>query len=267
LKKNAFGLYNTAHGSMIVNRFDYHRSYEDKWHGIGAELLEFGEHNRADTQVIKQLLTEKRKFVGDPLTVLDCGANIGVFSVEIADFLHDWGLLIAVEAQERLFYALAGNLAVHNCFNARAIWAAIDAQEGFIDIPEPNYCAAGAFSSFELQRRLGTEDIGQKIDYDKPTSRVRSMTIDYCSQLRIDFIRLDIEGMELQALAGATKVIERDHPVIFINMAKIDRDELEKFMTGFNYKLFAHDVHNVLAIHLDDPVITCIQVVEKKEAA
>ena len=41
----------------------------------------------------------------------------------------------AVEAQERIYYALAGNLVLQNCFNARAIWAAVGTEAGTISFP------------------------------------------------------------------------------------------------------------------------------------
>jgi FkbM family methyltransferase len=263
--KTAFMLANTAHGSMIVNRFDYNTSYEGKWYGVGASLMEHGAYRLAPINMLKQLLTEKRKRVGDPVTVLDCGANIGVFTLEIANLMREWGVVIAIEAQERLFYALTGNLSLHNAFNARAIWAAVGANEGFLDIPEPNYCKPASFGSFALQQTLGTEDIGQTIDYGHPTSQVRTIKIDDLSpHRRVDLIKLDIEGMEMQALAGAARVLHRDRPLLFIEVLKTDRNALEQFLEPFGYKLFCHDVTDVLAVHRDDSTITCIQTVDQK---
>jgi FkbM family methyltransferase len=264
--KTAFVLVNSEHGAMIINRFDYNTSYEDKWYGIGAELLETGAFATGETLVLKQLLGERRKYRGDGVVVLDCGANIGIFSVEIAKYIAGWGQLLALEPQERLFYALAGNLVLHNCSNARARWLAVDAEEGLIDFPEPDYAAPGSFGSFELRQTLetlGTENIGQNINYDKPTSRVRCVKIDTCGLERVDLIKLDIEGMELDALKGAVETLKRDQPIIFVEVAKVDREDVENLLKPLGYKLFAHDVMNVLAVHLEDPVINSIQVVEK----
>lgn len=34
-----------------------------------------------------------------------------------------WGAVIGIEAQQSIFYALAGNIAINNCFNAKAVLA------------------------------------------------------------------------------------------------------------------------------------------------
>ena len=66
---------------------------------------------------------------------VDCGANIGVRTVEWAKGMTGWGTVVAIEAQERIYYALAGNITINNCFNAHAIHAAVGAQEGTLRSP------------------------------------------------------------------------------------------------------------------------------------
>ena len=263
--KTAFVLHSNDHGPLLVNRFDYAYAYAGKWAGVGAELMENRCYQPATLALIKQLLAEKRKYVPKPVNVIDCGANIGVVTLELANFMHDWGQILAIEPQERLYYALVGNLTVQNAFNARAIHAAVDAQQGFIDIPEPDYCQPGNFGGFELHQPFGMNDVGQAIDYDKPTLRVQTVTIDEIVRGRVDFIKLDIEGMEMDALAGATAVLARDRPILFIEVIKIDRDTLETFLAPLGYKCFSHEVMNVVAVHRDDPTIACIQTIDKPE--
>jgi FkbM family methyltransferase len=65
---------------------------------------------------------------------IDCGANIGVQ----AKHMTDWGSVLAVETQERIYYALIGNIAINNCFNAVALNAAISDALGKLKIPGPD---------------------------------------------------------------------------------------------------------------------------------
>ena len=172
--------------------------------------------------------------------------------------------MVAIEAQERLFYALAGNITLHNAFNARAIWAAVSDHDGFIDIPEPDYRRPSSFGSFELKERLGNENIGQPIDYGKPASRVRTMTIDSSGLDRVDLIKMDIEGMELEALAGAIATIQKHKPVLFIETIKIDKTKLERMLSELDYRCYPQGM-SVLCIHADDPIAAHVHV-EKRAA-
>jgi hypothetical protein len=137
-------------------------------------------------------------------------------------------------------------------------------QEGFIDIPEPDYRRPSSFGSFELKERLGNENIGQPIDYGKPVSRVRTMTIDSFGLDRVDLIKMDIEGMELEALAGAMAIIQKHKPVLFIETIKIDKMQLERILNGLGYRCYRQGM-SVLCIHADDPIEAHVHV--EKHAA
>ena len=102
-----------------------------------------------------QLLQIRRKHHGDGVIAIDGGANIGVHTVEWAKAMTGWGSVLAVEAQERIYYALAGNVAINNCFNATVINAAISSESGTLQIPNPNYFLPSSFGSLELRQRAG----------------------------------------------------------------------------------------------------------------
>src|SRR3984893_15738398 len=155
-RKIAFVLAASEHGTMIVNRLDYHVIDQRSGIGVGFQILEGGVFDPEEVDMALMLLGLRRRYFGDGVVALDCGANIGVHTVEWAKRMSGWGEVIAVEAQERLFYALAGNIAINNCFNARAVHAAVAAEVGTMNIPSPNYLRPGSFGSLELKRRGGT---------------------------------------------------------------------------------------------------------------
>jgi FkbM family methyltransferase len=185
---------------------------------------------------------------------LDCGANVGAHTIEWAKCMEGWGEVIAVEAQERIFYALAGNIALNNCFNARALHAAVGDTVGEIAIPVPNYQMPSSFGSLELKPREKTEFIGQPIDYATgPKQTIRLLTIDSLALQRLDFLKLDVEGMELEALAGASQTIQRCKPAILVEVIKSDKAELGRRLQEWGYEAFPMGI-NVLAVHQDDPL-------------
>ncbi len=232
-RKIAFVLAASDHGSMIVNRFDYHLVGERGGFGVGYQILETASFDPAEVDMAMSLLGLRRQYFGDGVVALDCGANIGVHTIEWAKHMHGWGEVIAVEAQERLYYALAGNIAINNCFNARALHAAVAAQTGVMNIPVPDYLSPGSFGSLELRGGKNTEFIGQPIDYspDKATP-IRCLTLNSLDLARIDFIKMDVEGMELEAIDGAAQSLARTHPIMLVESIKTDRAALRARTRG-----------------------------------
>src|ERR1700748_710466 len=156
-RKLAFVLAATEHGTMIVNRFDEYRRPDNSAFGVGFQLLENAAYDPSDVGLLLMLLDLRQRCYGAGVVAVDCGANIGVHSVEWARHMNGWGIVIAIEGQERLYYALAGNLALTNCLNARATRAAVSPAPGTMKIPNPNYLVPGSFGSLELKHRDGAE--------------------------------------------------------------------------------------------------------------
>jgi hypothetical protein len=96
-RKLAFILASTEHGAMIVNRFDEYRPPDNSGFGVGFQLLENAVYDPADVTLLLMLLDLRRRCYGDGLVAIDCGANIGVHSVEWARQMTGWGIVIAIE--------------------------------------------------------------------------------------------------------------------------------------------------------------------------
>lgn len=258
-RRLGFVLAATEHGTLIVNRFDRHTN-DNGTFGVGFKLLDEAQYEPFELATAQRLLAARRAHFGDGVVVVDCGANIGVNTIEWARGMTGWGSIIAIEAQERLFYALAGNIALNNCFNARAIFAAVDQAEGSMRIPTPDYLSPGTFGSLELRQADSNEFIGQTISYEADRlTEIRTMTIDGLALPRLDLLKIDIEGMELQALEGARETIARCRPIIVVEALKVDRDALVAVLAGYGYTLLYGHL-NVLAIQPDDPSINQVPV-------
>jgi FkbM family methyltransferase len=254
-RPTAFVLSSTNHGSMLVNRHDY-RLVGGGGYGVGYQLLETSAFDADEVSFVLQLLERRRQNFGDGVVAIDCGANVGVHTIEWARFMHGWGDVLAFEAQERIFYALAGNLTLNNCFNARAIWAAVGASNGSLRVPVPNYLVPSSFGSLELRNQKNNEFIGQHIDYsDAATQIVQMMAIDSMGLSRLDLVKIDIEGMEIEALQGARASIALLKPNLVIEKIKSNEDELIRFVTELDYIVFPLGI-NLLAVHASDPIVS-----------
>lgn len=183
----AFKIHAGDYGNMIIYKLD----------GIGPYYMAEGWYEKTETKVAIDFLKKE-----PGTTVIDLGANIGSFAIAVAKQLDGMGQVIAVEPQERLFYALAGNIALNNLFNARAIWAAASDAVGSILVPNLDFQSPGRHEAMSLVN-------GVKQGYTVPT-----VTVDSLNLSRLDLLKIDIEGMEPKALDGAKTTIERCRPII-----------------------------------------------------
>lgn len=295
-RKLAFVLAATNHGMMITNRFDYRMSGRsggglandgigggrsdiagghggiaggsggggndtvvDGVDGVGSHLLETATFDPVEVELALRVLEARRVNHGDGVVGVDGGANIGVHAIEWATAMTGWGSVIAIEAQERIYYALAGNIAINNCFNAIAMHAAIAAEPGIMQIPTPDYLLPSNFGNLELRPRADTEFIGQPIDYSaEKTVAIQTISIDAMALPRLDLIKLDLQGMELEALEGAQQTLARCQPIIFVDSRKAGRERLRAFLDTRGYKVVQAG-HNLLAVHKSDPVVQQLQ--------
>lgn len=232
-----FVLAASDHGPMIVSRLDYAQNPHG-FYGVGFQILHTGSYDSEEIELVLSILRKLRTKRGNGICALDCGANIGVHTLAMGKEMIGWGKVVAFEPQERLFYALCGNIALANLFNVYADFSAIGNEIGSILVPKPNYTKSGSFGSLELRQHSKTEYIGQQVSYipDDMVS-VPLTSIDALNMPRVDFIKIDVEGMELDVLEGAKATIERDHSTMLIEWIKCGAAEIRDVLIPLGYEL------------------------------
>jgi FkbM family methyltransferase len=254
-RKQAFVLVSTAHGPIIVNRLEVQPGDPR-----GHQLLEQGAYESHEIGCALDLLTLRRSHYGDGVFAIDCGANIGVHTVEWSKLMTGWGHVLSFEAQERIYYALAGNVALNNCFNARVLNAAVGNVDGIIGIPQPDYLKEGRYGSMNLKPGPSVENIGQPISYDPAhLAQVRAFRLDSLTVSRVDLIKLDVEGMEIEAIEGAKALIAKHRPYLIIEVIKTDRNRLAALLVSLGYKTFPLGRLDILAVHSADKALATIE--------
>lgn len=251
----AFVLASTDHGTMILNRFDQMVVGPNQGYGVSFNLLNRSKFDEAQAALVIALLDARRRHFGDGVAALDVGANIGVFTVEWARHMTGWGSVLAIEAQERIFHALAGNVAINNCFNAHPIMAAVTSEPGWMRIPLPNYLAPASFGSLPLRPGTPMADFGQTVSYDQERTRpVRAISIDFMGLTRLDVMKVDVEGMEIEVLEGSRQTVARHLPILVVEHIKSDRAALHAYFESFGYSRFVNGL-DTIAIHANDPTL------------
>lgn len=82
---------------------------------------------------------------------------------------------------------------------------------------------------------------------------IRQLALDEYNLPRADFIKLDVEGMELDALQGANKTIERSRPILLVEKIKSNPEQISRWFSDRGYLLREVGI-NILAVHSDDKV-------------
>ncbi len=247
-------LVNTTHGTMIVNRNDYRMVSENAGFGVGFQLMNTSSYDLPEVALTLDLLRARRASFGDGVVAIDCGANIGVHTIEWARCMLGWGRVYSYEPQEKIYYALAGNIALNNCLNVTARLAAVGATCGTLAVPEVNYCVPSSFGSLELTPGDSNEYIGQNIDYGHAAQQIDLITLDSLALPRIDLIKIDVEGMELEVLQGARESISRSQPLLLVEIIKSDEKAITELLEAGGYKAFPVGM-NILGVHSTDPLL------------
>jgi FkbM family methyltransferase len=138
------------------------------------------------------------------------------------------GLVYAFEPQRLVYQAMCANLALNQLTNVLAWQAAIGAAEGRIFVPNLNPREPANFGGVSMQ--------------STPTPEaVVLLTLDGIGFPRVDLLKIDVEGMELEVLMGAEKLIDRHRPYIYVENDRRDKSEaLITWLHGQGYELYWH---------------------------
>ncbi|VAW14057.1 hypothetical protein MNBD_ALPHA09-440 [hydrothermal vent metagenome] len=188
---------------------------------IGRALDLYGEFSEAEAALFRQI-------VGPGMTAVDIGANLGVHALALARSVMPGGSVLALEPQRVVFQMLCANVANNGLTNVRALHAASGREEGMIKVPELNFDAGGNFGGMSLVDAGWGENV--------PVMPLDRLTLGAC-----DFIKIDVEGMETDVVAGAEATIGKFRPVLYVEN---ERQEKSAALIGrifdLDYRLFWH---------------------------
>jgi FkbM family methyltransferase len=186
----------------------------------------------------------------DGCIVLDAGANCGIFSIPIAQRIRErGGRVIAFEPQRMMFNALSGSVALNDLRNIFAYQMALSDTEGHVELPEINYHSNAADTDF------GSVEVSKLSQPPAPsflTDRVvKCMTIDGMRLHRLDFVKIDVEGFELNVLIGGKKTIQYYRPFLHIEYWKVGKDAIINFFKQndiTDYQFMQVDTLNMICV-------------------
>lgn len=219
---------NSIYGPMIINS-------NDQYIGRSIELL--GSWAKDDIELIESFCSHILEHKPS-MTFYDVGANIGSHSIALAKKFGNRISIRAFEAQRQIYYMLCGNVAINGLDNVICEYLAVsNTSDEIIDIALPDYNTVNNFGGVELIKPQHSDNQNMI----KPnTESVVTCTLDNFDE-SVDFIKIDVEGMEHLALAGAENLLKKHRPICFVEIAKTDKSKVKSIFRNLNYNAYEYN--------------------------
>ncbi|HEX6865896.1 MAG TPA: FkbM family methyltransferase [Caulobacteraceae bacterium] len=203
--------------TVVVETPSYGRFIAIRGDLITQQLETFGAHTRNE---LAMLLS----FVRPGDIVLDVGGHIGTFAIPMA---MKGARVTAIEANPSTFELLSRNIAL-NGVEVRAINAAV----------------ARAPTRFRVAQ-MDEDNTGSAELVEDPAGEIRGLPLDDLDLASVDLIKIDIEGMEYDALVSAAGLIGRCRPLVYFEYSRrrVRRrggspDQIRDFIRAHGYDVF-----------------------------
>jgi FkbM family methyltransferase len=192
-----------------------------------GNVFNLSRHNNVESRVFSPEGFEKHlcflfsRIVGDGYNVIDVGANCGLHTVGFAKSAGMDGKVWAFEPVLYSFEKLQLNLAINGLSNTVCVNAALGENKSTVkmNVAKPDSYYLGN-SSIVKNEKFDSLDASGELDLVE----VEMLTMDeYFSTQeidRLDFIKIDVEGYEINVLRGATKTLEKFKPVIVMEYSQ-----------------------------------------------
>ena len=151
------------------------------------------------------------RLIGPGDVFIDVGANIGIYTLRAAPLVGPSGLVLAVEPGRLSADRLAANVALNPAFGPiRLVRKAVSDRVGratfyHVDVGDDPQ----TFSLLTDGSHHGTEEV--------EVTTIDRLMADQAPG-RLDCLKIDVEGVEAQVIAGAAETIARHRPIILFEV-------------------------------------------------
>ncbi|MGZ7458970.1 FkbM family methyltransferase [Pseudomonas sp. Ma2-10] len=171
------------------------------------------------------------KLVQPGMHVLDIGAFIGTHTLAFAHFVGDSGQVYSFEPRKEIYQVLCSNIDANKFKHVQAFNMGLAEEVGSLTLESIDITESVNFGGLSIDNVVPKEIANV---YD-----VHISTVDKLDVSVVDFMKLDVEGMERRVLEGAVEVIARDQPLIFCECNSMTSGyEIFEFCQPLNYRVF-----------------------------
>lgn len=197
--------------------------------GIVQHLKRFGAHQRNELAMILSMLRP-----GDH--VIDVGAHVGTICLPMATKIGNAGHAYAFEASAEIYELLEKNVAINLKEDLITPLLAIVTDE------PGNFLMDGTFVPRFIRHHdgpgVGAECVHLNEWWEQTSGRLHRGG-------KIDFIKVDVEGMETEVLRSCQGILATDKPILYVEVIRrhlkrsgSDIAELDALLRSFGYHYF-----------------------------
>lgn len=222
---------------VVRNKIRWNLDLEE---GIDLSVYLFGTSERKISN-LKKLLSKNT----DNPTILDIGANIGSVSLLLAK-IFEKSKIFAIEPTNYAFNKLSNNLKLNKELENKVFLR----QLFITNSKKPDEVwSSWNFdnSNKKHQKHLGTLKKIKQNTYLKLDQFIKNENLN-----NVDFIKLDVDGYELDVLTSGEDFLKKNKPIIFVEIAPYlypefgySCQELIKFILKLNYSFLDENINEV----------------------
>jgi FkbM family methyltransferase len=153
---------------------------------------------------------------------LDVGANVGNHTIYVAKFLRP-SAVIVVELTPPAIFILRSNIALNNLGDV------VDTSLLGVGFADAEGRVAGRGPKHNLGNAVFTPDSGGSFRVVPGDSLLAGR--------RIDFVKIDVEGMELAVLTGLQETIARNRPALYVEVDDRNAEAFRQWLGANRYRL------------------------------
>jgi FkbM family methyltransferase len=159
-------------------------------------------------------------------TVFDIGANVGAHTLHFARLVGQTGSVHAFEPTTFAFTKLLANLRLNpNCA------AVVMANQTFLKGDGASGAPTSLYSSWPMKGSISdlhSIHLGRSMALDAAHHLTADQYCDWCSLKRLDLVKIDVDGNELEVLRGFRFNLARFRPAVLIELAPFLLDQVSE---------------------------------------
>ena len=212
--------------SEVKARYGFFRYISNDEH-MGMALKKYGEFSEIELSVIKRFIRP-----GD--YVFDIGANIGLLTVPFARHVGANGKVFSFEPQSFVYNVLNKNIELNNLSNVKAYNNGVGSKKKKIKIDEMDFTKTGNFGGFTLSNKYKNSDCGTIKHKKKNLVNILKLD-DFLELSKCDFMKIDVELMEIDVLKGGEKFLNKYKPTLWVENHLTYPNDLNEYLLEHDY--------------------------------